>query len=417
MFQIHVQITQLSYEDVLQYVYFATIDTNGTQLLTGIVSRMCLKPEIAERHIKDNGIYLTLCLGAETIARKRGTTSMFTTASNNNRHQPSGPPMRCNCNWKGDCRREPTCKINLEMNRIHKCIEDLWDSLGQKSKRRHNRKRTPFQPHSSTTNANNDKNDWNTTVLKYNSCTYSETTDNVDIICEGFMRNVMKGRKGIGHVSACSLFQVLSLLGLIPAQYVQWSSIASPCSGGYKYINEYIRLQYGDKSPKITPIGCQHMMWDAKNVIESVYNGKIVPLSLLENMLCEMNRENSTLSRNGESFKNDVYYYLEDTRAHPQNWFKLSHYSNTKVILEMATGNYDSEFRSKGRDCRTSNNEIACYRKFASKLAASSTSHCLCWKNREDKMIPFGDSLPSKHAMLYIDESIAKDYKTKATNN
>ena len=364
---------RLTLKMFLEFCVFCSLEVNGLQIMAGIVMELKNYNYTYQPQVRDNGFYQTMGCIARKNALARGLKKEVTTASKNMRYQHhNAPVMTCSQCTEEGCRNKVQCEATLEINRIYKCLQKLWNTVYNRGKKKD----------------------------RYVLTTNDTTEDNkYDIIGETFMKDIQQ-KKGCSHVYSCAFFQAASYFGLIPAEMISWSTISSKSSGGYKLLDS-IASKPTKKSISVNI--AKQTFNELHNEIQSLYGSCIIPKNLLENMLCEIKRERDN---NGTSPKKDVYIKLN---ARPiQNFFRLRYFDSNKVLLEMVPSVPDSDFMkiSKNEHKRHTKYEVTAWE--FKKGKSQRNRGFISWKYDEcDKEIC---SLPPLNAKLHNDQCIAKLY-------
>lgn len=350
VFQVHVQVTKLTAYNVLQFIMFASIETNGLQLVAGIVETICTNINIYTSKVLEQGIYKTFSDIAKYIAQKRNISGNVYTASTNNRFTHNNScPLECSCTNGIHTQSNRGCCINKETTRIYNCCRRLHNTVynigGQRDQYSSSLQSTSFSlsynntssSSTSSTSSRRKKRKSRSTNKAQFELEYDEKDQKMDILMSTFMNDIQK-RKGIAHVVSCSFVQAASFFGFIPVECMSYSSIGSATSGGFKFLQHC--LQTSSPNTTLTPEYAQKIFVDAKHKLDTLYN-TYIPLCLLENLLCELWRSRN----NGFSPKKDVYC-LSNTRNSMQNLFRFRFHSSKKISIEIQPSMPECKFLS-----------------------------------------------------------------------
>jgi hypothetical protein len=232
----------------------------------------------------------------------------------------------------------------------------------------------------------------------------------IDQMCRNFTENIVRNRKGCAHVNALSLFQALCMFSLVPPECIQWSSIASTTSGGYKLLVHLLKQQSNKPIPDDLYIVADEYLMDAQKKIEKLFEKK-VPLILIENMLCELWREHR--SKSGKSSKKDLYFKLP-SRKSQQCLFRYC-FKNNDVGIEMLCPINASKFSIDCKSANMSKNNLLSrfeVERIAEVAGPSSLnpSH-ISWDMLEE------DTFFRKGTTLFVSDAITEVYEAKSNYN
>jgi len=269
---------QLNARQVIGLIAFCSIESNGTVLPAGIISRH-LKSSRSRRFFKsrinDDGMYFTLINDAISLAKKRQTSvygsSVIPRHTGHNRSYSSSgriPVAGCPSFLNGF---DPeTCSENDKRIMRKHCatIERLLVHLCRETNRK-----IVFPDESSPE-------DESKKVTPYDS------------LAE-FLKEVQKiAGKGCSDIFSLNFVQLAGYLGFIPIKMLGVSTINNKTAGGYKFIN----MLY----PNIDTETAQEYFKKSTQIIQKLF-GSSMTFAFAENLLCELYRD-----RNGSNHKKDV---------------------------------------------------------------------------------------------------------------
>lgn len=296
---------ELSCKSLLEIIYFATLETNGTILFRGIVHRILCYPKRYNPMIEKMGFYHTFIHIGTTISKRKETITgkalkvRFSSLHPRYNHH-NQQPLQCNCGNEHVNNSSSRCQINHQLKFIMKLLSIMNNNAEKKL-----------------------------SVISNSTHQYYET---IDEICTDFMTNFARGRQGAKVTYPCALFQVLSFFGFVDHRLIHWVSISSTSTGGFKLLKQLIM----DKSysiDKVSPNDAQSFMIDAKVKLSKLFKIDI-PLSILDNILCEDWRRSQ--SKSGISNKRDILFRTPFKRGSGiQSLFRYNPKQNN--ILEILT--------------------------------------------------------------------------------
>ncbi len=159
---------------------------------------------------------------------------------------------------------------------------------------------------------------------------FSEYSYKMDLYCGSFLKQLCN-LSGVGHVKACHLYSMLGMLGFLPPRCIQWSTISSKSSGGFRFLRGLSSHRDEQHNHILTLQEATYMFWESQYLCERVFK-VVVPLCLLENILCETLRQTKALD--GVSRAKDCFFRY-GKRVNAQAVFRLKFESDGRSILEM----------------------------------------------------------------------------------
>jgi hypothetical protein len=384
----------LSVIDVIAIATYSSIDVNGTELAMATFNSMLSNIDTTRHELKRSGMYHVILQHGFKI---RDMNNRKVLASLNPRycHHNKQPPA-CTCkNSNVHSQGNGSCKMEHSLNVIFEALLGLWEEYVEMDKltlQSSKKKRQCLRQLNSYTG---------TTLIERSS---RETS--IDKMCRNFTEKIVKYRNGCAHVNALSLFQALCMFSLIPPECIQWSSIASPTSGGYKLLEHL--LQQSRKEPisqELHTVADVYLI-DAQKKIEKLFEKK-VPLTIIENMLCELWREHR--SHSGKSSKKDLYFQLP-SRKSQQCLFRYC-YKNNEVGIEMLCPMNTCKFSTESKSANMSKNTLLS-RFEVERITVSATSYSkpshIFWDLLD------GESLFRKGTRLYVSDAITGVYESNS---
>lgn len=292
---IHTNITALTALQLMGFIYFCSLDCNGTMLPVAVVTNLMLTPRLFRSQVKDLGLYPTLSRECCRIAisRKVSVPGYSTEPRYQSHNKTSLVPDN---EWENTMKRL-----------ISQCNTLREDTV--RNKQRPPRPVSPVQKKRKK-HAKDAK----------DAVVYRKTEDEM---CSDFLENVRAiCGLGTGHVFSLAFFQLSSMFGFIPSSLMSWASISSKGSGGFMFAES---LQ-----PGITVEQAQNNFTEAVGIIRGIY-GWNVSACLIENILCELHRE----VKSGESKKFDCVFELQHREGRMQNFYRFQFKGAATVSLEV----------------------------------------------------------------------------------
>lgn len=368
---------------------------NGTELAMATFNSMLSNIDKTRHELKRSGMYFTILQHGFKI---RDNNNRKVLASLNPRycHHNSQPPP-CTCkNSTHHCTGNSSCKLEHSLNVILDALLGLWEEyaemdelLLQSSKNKRVCVRTVER----------------NTPASFNERSCRETS--IDQMCRNFTEKIVRNRNGCAHINALSLFQALCMFSLVPPECIQWSSIASPTSGGYKLLAHLLKQQSNKPIGDDLYIVADEYLRDAQKNIEKLFEKK-VPLVIIENMLCELWREHR--SNSGKSSKKDLYFKLP-SRKSQQCLFRYC-LKNNDVGIEMLCPMNACKFSTECKSANMSKNNLLSrfeVERIAEVpgLSSSKPSH-ISWDMLEE------DTFFQKGTRLYVSDAITGVYESNS---
>ena len=301
---------QLNARQVIGLIAFCSMESNGTVLPAGIISRH-LKSSRSRRffkdRIKDDGMYFTLINDAISLAKKRQTSvygsSVIPRHTGHNRsYSPSGRIPVAGCQSFLNGFDPQTCSENdKNVMRTH-CftIEKLLVHLCRETNRK-----ILFPDESSADDESNKATPY-------------------DFLAE-FLKTVQEiAGKGCSDIFSLNFVQLAGYLGFIPIKMLGVSTINNKTAGGYKFI----KMLYPNINSTET---AQEYFKNSTKIIQKLF-GSSMTFAFAENLLCELYRD-----RNGSNHKKDVTFFFPHRRNNwkgLQNFFRLKMGTCNKMELE-----------------------------------------------------------------------------------
>jgi hypothetical protein len=291
---------------LMGYICFASFETNGTFLLSGIIDEAmcCVDPRQSAfvKEVQRYGMYAALIFGGQRKNRTIGTGSIYGSSKlprhqHHNRGSSSFPIA-------GNESLSFTDKdaIAVHCNRVVKKMISLCSSMCKKIIDMHKNRtlRTRFE------------------------AVATEFYDDVKQIAG----------KGVGHIFALNFCQVAALFGFLPMEMVTWATVNSKTSGAYKAINAFYNRE---NNKDLSEVDAQKHFNDAVCWISGNVSYQFTH-TLAENILCELHRENCEEPDSTDyqqSPKKDVMYMYNHRKGviHPLYRWKTD--IRGRVVLQV----------------------------------------------------------------------------------
>ena len=311
LIDIHVNVKPLNAREVMGYVAFCALETNGTTLPVGIVSSY-LKTrngcKCFREGISRNGMYYTLLCKSIELAQARET--LVNGSSMNPRH------VGHNRSYLKDC-TNPIAGFPSPFSGYDPKSSTEYDEQCMKSHCARIEKELITLCARITTAALKKKESGPDELLgvgKKKRELLEEFLDDVKIIAG----------KGCSGIYCLNFLQLAGYFGFLPTKLLASSTINTQTSGGYKFILSLY--------PGITPKDAQKYFKESIAVIQKIF-GSSFTFAIAENMLCELYRD-----RNGTNRKKDVTFFFNH-RSNQwgglQNFFRIKENSGLNMNLEM----------------------------------------------------------------------------------
>ena len=326
LLDISINVKQLTAKEVMGFILFCALETNGTVLPVGIISERLKSPEkraLFKLHIETVGMYYTLLRYAVKGAIHRRTNNYGASTGSRHVHHnrtfffKDGTAVKCS-NIAGaptDCtidviyedneyntsnhafRFAPKSEGNMYDLFMHcEKVEELAVDLCKKSRNglfsKKKQKKKKKKRKKDATNFVDDE--------------LSPEAIEMENLLEAVKE--MAG-PGVGHIFALNFVQLASCFGFLPPSIMNFSSVASTASGGYKLIQQ---LYEKSRSVKITPNTAQVLFEGTVSHLRNIF-GFSISYPFIENMLCEIWRDRSLK----KVAVRDYYYF----HSHRDNCF------------------------------------------------------------------------------------------------
>ena len=367
-----VNVMEMTARDVIAAIAFVAFDTNGTILVSGVFERVMHDVQAFRGSVKSHGMYQALVRIIKEIARDHGS-------------KISG------------CSEGPRYIYPNERRPMQKDISDTFIS---KALELCNQLRTQvlFQDKSDYSNFK----DFNSRLPK--GCSTSQyKKEYVNEKCKQFLKDVScAAGYGVGHMLSLTFFQLSCLVGILPLSLYSWAMV-SKGSGGYLYVNS-LCTKNGKKNPSVKTVN--NWITECASELSSSVSAN-VNLGLIENMLCEFKREESSSA--SRSNKKDYLFFLEHCESW-QNLYRLEFKSATKVSLYIRPSTRNEEvFKNK------LSSEIGEWSILSEdKLSGNKTkdSAFLCWVNT--KSSGKSKELHLDDSRVHVSDGLAKCFKSRS---
>lgn len=336
---VHHNVTVLTICDIIGYIVFCTIESNGCQLVIGLMDRICSQRSMYKGHIKRFGLYHILMEMAQSLAKKRGGIDIPFTSSENKRFNfpTSHVPMVCSCDIGKSNAHEMSneeCQISQSVRKIYQLFTILWVDI---IKNRHN-------------------------LVKVNRIgSVPKCSSNIiDRICQNFLRGLNK-IENCNNERANQFFEMSSMYGLLPYEVIGWCNVSYTSSLAYKYMS----MTLSDKSDKshLSIHDAQSLLWDCKSILQNLYN-RHVTLSILDCIFTrlyeELYHDGNELCRKQYTKQMDVFVRSRHNNNRINSIFRLK-FMDKDAYMEMMPHNQSCKFLSLPKNGRHSRLEICCF--------------------------------------------------------
>ena len=303
--------------ELLEILLFCTTNTNGMILCRGIIHRIIQNLTYYQSFIATFGFYQTFLDIANDISFRRDPMLKVKLVSKEARYMHHNKePSQCTCTKHQF--KDKDCPVNNQVRLLMKSIS-IANEEAQKRLQSNMKK--------------------------------LEREEIIDEICNNLLNTFQSGRtklgiNGGGVTYLCALFQSLSFFGFLDYRLVHWVSIRGDHCGAVKLFKSLLAEgTYNIDCRKKAHVKeeAQKYMVDAKVQLSKLFNNNI-PLSLIDNILCENWRMMNSKKRNKDSLKNDVYFLTPfKVGKGIQSMFRYGNDKNGGVHLEMLYENMKNE--------------------------------------------------------------------------
>jgi hypothetical protein len=334
LLDISINVKQLTAKEVMGFILFCALETNGTILPVGIISERLKTPEKRERfknHIIKVGMYYTLLRYAVKGAIHRRTNNYGASTGSRHTHHNRTFFFKENSSVKvsniagapNDC----TLDVIYEdydydtSNHVFKFAPKSEDNMYDLFM--HCEKVEEAAVHLCKKSRNG--------LFPKKKATKKNESSPQSIEMENLLKAVKEmAGPGVGHIFALNFVQLASCFGFLPPSIMNYSSVASPSSGGYKLIRD---LYKKTESVTITPKSAQMLFEGTVSYLRNIF-GHAISYPFVENMLCELRRDQS----DRKVAVRDYYYFHShrDNCFHGlQNLVKFSYESGRTMSMEL----------------------------------------------------------------------------------
>ena len=346
LLDISINVKQLTAKEVMGFVLFCALETNGTILPVGIISERLKSPERREsfkQHIIKVGMYYTLLRYAVKGAILRRTNNYGASTGSRHTHHNrtfffkdnssvkcsniAGAPNNCTIDvmYEDDdydtsnhaFKFAPKSEDNMYDLFMHcEKVEELAVDLCKKSRNGSFSKKKPKKKKKRKQNSTDFVND--------------EVSPEA-IEMENLLEAVKKmAGPGVGHIFALNFVQLASCFGFLQPSIMNFSSVASTTSGGYKLIQ---KIYEKSRSVKISPKTAQVLFEGTVSHLRNIF-GYAISYPFVENMLCELWRDRSV-----KKVPVRDYYYFHSHRDNCfhglQNLVKFKYETGRTMSMEL----------------------------------------------------------------------------------
>ena len=340
-----VNVIDMTCLDVLAMIAFVSFDTNGTMLVAGVFSRAMKDIPNLKRSIKNDGLYNVLVGILLEIASDHGSTV-------------PGSSQRPRYNYPSH--RRPMSSVEAEkfVKKAFKLCNTLRRAVLVVDK-----------------NAFKNWKAMASLPIDCKSVTEYKAAYR-DALCHQFLKDIADAAgNGVGHILSLTFFQLCTLLGVLPPFLYGWASITR-ASGGFTFIERCV----GDRKDSISVNDANCWMRECNQVLSSTISAN-AHLGLIENILCELKREQD--SNDGQSRKKYCLFVLDHRRKQWQNMYRLEFKSPTNIRLYIHPGEKGLKaFGSKKVSMNLGSWKVLPSSKIDE---LEQDHHVLCWNNGGDK--------------------------------
>lgn len=311
-------IIEMTPKHLMGYICFASLETNGTFLLSGIIDDILAHSDpngtAFMRDFEKYGLYAALIFAAQEKNKGTGTGTVYG-SSKNPRHQHHN---------RGSCERFPVAGGKGLLSFDEKGKDDIANRCASVVSRLLEICRTSFQ--------------------EVNDVVSRRRRGDINGVAHSIYESVMTtAGPGVAHIFTLNFMQVASMFGFFPLEIITWACVGSKTSGAYKAINALYKqhqntinggevgnadLSLSEAEKYFTNV----VTWISSNVS---YN--FTP-SVAENMLCELNREKGTIDPSEEwapSNKSDVLYLYKHRNNTLHHLYRWKTDTKGKAILQV----------------------------------------------------------------------------------
>ena len=346
LLDISINVKQLTAKEVMGFVLFCALETNGTILPVGIISERLKTPQTRERfkkNINKVGMYYTLLRYAVKGAIHRRTNNYGASTGSRHTHHnrtfffKDNSSVKCSniAGAPNDCTLDviyedynyntsnhafvfaPKSEDNMYDLFMHcERVEEEAVDLCKKSRNGFFSEKKASKKKKKKQNATDFVND-------------ELSPESIEM--ENLLEAVKKmAGPGVGHIFALNFVQLASCFGFLPPSIMNYSSVASIGSGGYKLIQ---KLYEKTRSEKITPASAQRLFEGTVSHLRNIF-GHAISYPFVENMLCELWRDRSV-----KKVAVRDYYYFHSHRDNCfhglQNLVKFKYESGRTMSMEL----------------------------------------------------------------------------------
>ena len=350
-------IVEMDGESLMGFVCFASLETNGTFLLAGIIDdAMCTqdpKNGPFSRESRMFGMYTALIFAGYRRNKDTGTGKVYGSSKEprHQHHNRGSTAVLPIAGGKGLLSFEDSEKQKI----VDRCKLVVIGMLDACAEAMHNMKEV--------------RNNRGKTIM--------------DKVCYDLYMKVQEiAGPGVAHIYSLNFIQVASMFGFLPYEFASWACVKSKTSGAYKAVNSLYQ-QHLSEVRKKTFVSSRHFQdlsmddaqmyfasavkWISQNVSYNFTH------SLAENILCELNREEGTLDSSKEwapSNKKDVLYFFKHRNGalhHLYRWkTDVRGIAILQVLLITPTGDINgikdlSYLSSGGRQIEREDMSVAAY--------------------------------------------------------
>ena len=330
LLDVHVNVKNLNAREVMGFIAFCALETNGTSLPVGILCSFLKSKKgcrALNKFISNNGMYYTLLSQSVRLSKSRHT-SIYGSSVNprhvghnrsyneDGRNPIAGVPE----NFGG---YDPTSKqpnedkaMKAHCARIEKDLINLC---------------------ANTTNSflNKNQESEGTTANEDAGKDKKKKNDSLNV----FLDEIKKiAGKGCSAMYSLNFVQLAGYFGFVPIKILATSTVENKGSGGYKFIE----LLYGG----LSLTDAQRYFKESVEMIQGIFGKSSFTFAIAENMLCELYRD-----REGKNKKKDVTFFFDHRNnkwGGLQNFFRLKVNSGMSMNLEMLGISVSNKTREKG---------------------------------------------------------------------
>jgi hypothetical protein len=315
--------------NLMGFVCFAGLETNGTFLLSGIIddALMCHNPKYSTfaNEVNRYGIYAALIFGGCRKNKDTGTGTCYGSSKlprhqYHNRGTKAAPIAGNESLAYNDGDQAAKDAISEHCNKVTKAMVSLCDQLRREC---------------------------------YNIRMRAGSQTKIEPLLKKFFEDVQRiAGKGVGHIYALNFCQVAALFGFLPMEMVTWAAVDSKSSGAYNAINLFYQKNMiaDSNSPDLREDEAQKHFDEAVSWISGKVSYNFTP-ALAENILCELQREKCEETDSPdykESPKKDVLYMYKHRNSvlHPLYRWKTDVRGRVtlQVLAVSLSGNIEGQY-------------------------------------------------------------------------